>query len=256
MTRDLAEPVGQVRSEELQLVRLGVAAQPEHRLEEQERGARGPGLRRAGDRIRDRHRGLLAVEPAEQLRQPELAEVLGRLEDLADEPVRLVLEAVALQPGGGQRRVVRPDGARVVAERVVARLALGVGPDPPAREHRRAEQPVGDVASPGLGDDPAPQALAGVRPDRVGLALVGVEGHRVVALVLDPERLLEACPEGLGVAHEPIGEVDVAAHPGEGRHPRLGVEHVALDLGEGDRRPSPRGRSGRGSRRPSPSSPG
>ena len=44
-----------------------------------------------------------AVEAAEQLRQPEVGEVLGGLEDPPDEPVRLVVEAVALEAGGDQR---------------------------------------------------------------------------------------------------------------------------------------------------------
>ena len=72
--------------------------------------------------------------------------------------------------------------------------------------------------------------------DRVELALVAIERHRVVALVLDPEGGLEAGGQRLRLRIEPGRQVGLAAHPGQLRHPPLGVEDVALDLGQGDRR--------------------
>ena len=111
--RHLAEPVRQVRVAQLQLAAVGVG--PQARA-----SSRGTGTTRrpptpAASRRPDTGRAsrrLLAVEAAEQLRQAVVGEVLGRLEDVADQPVRLVVEAVALEAGRDQRRVVRPDRAR------------------------------------------------------------------------------------------------------------------------------------------------
>src|SRR5688572_29267699 len=78
--------------------------------------------------------------------------------------------------------------------------------------------------------------MAGVRPDRVRLALLAVERHRVVALVLDPEALLEPLLEGARLAQQPLRQSMLAADRRQGRHPTLRIEDVALDLGERDRR--------------------
>ena len=59
----------------------------------------------------------------------------------------VLVEAVLAQPEGDHRRVVRPDRAEVVADGVVARLALGQRPDPPAGEHRVRHQRVADRAA-------------------------------------------------------------------------------------------------------------
>ena len=116
---------------------VGVGSQPEHRLEEQERRTGRPRLRRAGDRVGHRRVRVGPVEAAEQLRQAVVLESLGRFHHLADEPVRRVVEAVPLEAGRDERRVVRPDRAGVIADRVVAGLVGGERPDAPAGEHRR-----------------------------------------------------------------------------------------------------------------------
>ena len=71
--------------------------QAQHRAQEQEHGARGPGLRGAGHRIGNGNCRTAAVEAAEQLRQAEVREVLGSFEHSPDEQVRLFVEAVALE---------------------------------------------------------------------------------------------------------------------------------------------------------------
>ena len=161
--------------------------------------------------------------------------MLGRLEHPPDQAVRLVVEAIPLQAGRDERRVVGPDRAGVVADRVVARLALGVRADPPAREELRRQEPVDDLLRPVARHDPRPQALPGVRTDRVRGALGAVERHGVVALVLDPEGLLESLAQQLGLVLQAGRELVLAAQPRERRDAPLGVEHVALDLGERDR---------------------
>src|SRR6188508_1162831 len=179
--RDLAEPVGQVRMQQLELVPVGMGAEPEHGLEEQERGPGGPGLRRAGDRIRDRRRGVSPVEATEELRQSVVGEALGRLHHLTDEPVRRVVEAVPLESRGDQRRVMWPDGPGVVTDRVVAGLIGREGPHSPAGEHLGPKHPLDHVPGTVGCHDPGPEALARVAGDRIGLALVAIERHGVEA---------------------------------------------------------------------------
>ena len=67
------------------------------------------------------------VVAAERLGQPPV-EVPGRVQDAAGDGGRLLGEAVPAQPPRDERVVERPDRAVVVADRVVADLALGQGP--------------------------------------------------------------------------------------------------------------------------------
>ena len=99
----------------------------------QERRAGRPGLRAARGRVLDRvlrHRPRVA---AERLGQAAVEE-LGGVEDAGGDLRRLLLEAVAAQAPGDERVVERPDGADVVADRVVAALALGQRAHAPAGE--------------------------------------------------------------------------------------------------------------------------
>ena len=111
----------------------GHGRQVEERGQEQQRGPRGPRLGTArpsetpraptsstrGSRRRPRAAGSRSTARARSI----------------DEAMRAggVAVAVARQAGGDQRVVVRPDGAGVVLERVVARLVGADGPHAPAR---------------------------------------------------------------------------------------------------------------------------
>ena len=77
--------------------------------------------------------------------------------------------------------------------------------------------------------------MSGVGRDRVRLPLLAVQRHGVERLVLGPERLLEPAAQGLGVRLQAAGEILLPAHAREPGQPGLGVEHVALDLGQRDR---------------------
>ncbi len=83
---------------------------------------------------------------------------------------------------------------------------------------------------------PAPQALARVRCDRVRSPAVAPDGHHVVAQIRIPEGGLEAPPHLLGLRVEAGGQLVLAAAPGKAGHPPLGIEDVALDLRQRDRR--------------------
>ncbi len=77
--------------------------------------------------------------------------------------------------------------------------------------------------------------MPGIAGDRIGLLLVTVERHRVIAAILHPERGLEAGRELVGLGIEPDRQLGLAADRREPRHPPLRVVHVALDLGQRDR---------------------
>src|SRR3954469_12928756 len=66
------------------------------------------------------------------------------------------------------------------------------------------------------------------------MALLAVQGHRVIALVLHPEPILEPLAERLCLGEEPLGQIRLAADRGEAGHPTLRVVDVALDLRERD----------------------
>ena len=170
-------------------------------------------------------------------------EVLGGLEDVADEPVRLVLEPVALQAGRDERRVVRPDGPGVVADRVVAGLVGGVRPDPPAARtaparaagrRRRGRGPARRSRSTGTGRRSSRSRRPGASRRR---------GPSRSSAGPRPRTR----PRSGRAARRRRDRAGRRARSsprirGEPRHPALGVVDVALDLGEGDRRLAPRGR--------------
>ena len=145
---------------------------------------------------------------------------------------RLLLEAVAAQAPGDERVVERPDRADVVADRVVAALALGQRADAPAGEEPRAHAGGARRALRlRLVDDPAPEQVPVVRGERVDLAAVGVEREREVLAVLDPEVAVEAPLEVGGLASRARRRTPRPSRSrGEARAADLGVVGVALEL--------------------------
>ena len=123
----------QRRRDQAQLVAGGVRRQAEHGAQQLEDAARGPRLRRACDRVGDRVGRGGPVEAAEQLRQPGVPEELGRLQQGAGDPGRLLAVPVAPEARGADGVVVRPDAADVVADGVVAGHAASTGSGCPSR---------------------------------------------------------------------------------------------------------------------------
>ena len=132
---------------------------------------------------------------------------------------------------------MRPDRADVVADRVVAAIVGRERADAPAREHRVRHELTGDEPRALLGNDARPEQVPHVRGHRVDPALVAVEADDVVAAALvGPEVVVEARVQLLGLALEPLGELDVGAEPPrELGDAQLRVVDVALDLGGRDR---------------------
>ena len=236
--------------------------EPEHRAQEQQRRARRPRLRAARGRVLHRVLRLLPRVAAERLGQAAVEE-LGRVEDARRDLRRLVLEAVAPEAPGDERVVERPDGADVVADRVVPALALGERANAPAGEEPRPEEVAGDGLRLRLVDDAAPEQVAVVRREAVDLAPLLVQREREVLAVLDPEVAVEAALEVGGILLERVGELrvlpDLAREAGAAH---LRVVRIALELarrtreaGQASRRgtrSSPRSPSSTGSRAPSP----
>ena len=102
---------------------------------------------------------------------------------------------------------------------------------------------------------PLHSACPAFEPSAVDRPLGAIERHgdRPVG---QPELLGEPVLQDGRLALEPVRQRRVAATPGEAGDPLLGVEHVALDLGQGDRRLGHRSVAASGSSRTSPSSPG
>ena len=165
--------------------------EPEHRPEQEQRRPGRPGLRAAGGRVLDRVLRQRPVVAAERLRQPPV-EQRGGVEDVRRDAGRLLLVPVAPQPPGDERVVERPDRPEVIADRVVAGLALGQRSHAPARVQPRPHQVADDRLRLRGVDDAAPQEEPVVRRERIDLAAVGVEGDREVPAIGQPEVAVEA----------------------------------------------------------------
>ena len=166
--------------------------------------------------------------------------------------------AAARQAPGAEGRVVGPDRAVVVRERVVGGVPGRHRADPPARPELLAHQPARDRIDALRRDDPAPEQMADVRAERVDALLLAVERKRVVAAaVLDPELLVEAALQLGRLRLEPDGERIV---PPDGARelgrPQLRVVDVALHLDRCDRGHGRCGRRGSAASRRSPSTTG
>ena len=119
----------------------------------------------------------------------------------------------------------------MVANWVVAALALGEGAHAPAGEEPRSEQVLRNRLCLRLVDDPAPEEMAVVRRQRVHLLALAVEREREILAVLDPEVAVEATPQVGGLPLELVRKRRVL--PEETRQPRaaqLRVIGVPLQL--------------------------
>src|SRR5919201_1688666 len=216
-----------------QLVAIGL--EPEQDAQEEKRRARRPRLRARRRRVLHREARPRAPIAREHLRQAE-AEVRRRFERRARHARGLIAEAVARKPVCDERVVVWPDGAVVVADRVVAGLAFGHRAHAPTREEGGPEEMRGDLGRLVLVHDAAPEQVPDVRGDAVDAALLAVEGEREAAPLRDPEILVEATLQLGRLALEAHGELVVV--PVLAREPRathLYVVDVALDLARRDR---------------------
>src|SRR5215468_3648220 len=134
------------------LVRLEADEQPD----EEQRRACGPGLGTARGWILDRKERPLAGVAGEGFRQAVIEE-LGCLEHRKRDLSGLCVESVARKPGCNQRVVVGPNGSDVIADRVVAALAVGHRAHAPAREESCTREMAGDALCLVLVDDAAPE---------------------------------------------------------------------------------------------------
>ena len=177
---DPIEALGQSGARDRDATARRVDRQPERGLQQQENAARGPRLRRAGDRVERRTLAAPPAEAAEQLRHAvEIEEPAGIEAAPPGSSPTGSLEAVAGEARGDQGVVVRPDRAVVVRHRVVARLAGVDRPDAPARKQASSSSESATRAARSGRGDAGEQALSGVgRANRAG-ALAAVERQRV-----------------------------------------------------------------------------
>ena len=115
------------------------------------------------------------------------------------------MHAVAADAGRRECRVVRPDGAALVGERVVAAMRGGERPQPPAAEEVRLQQAARDRL-PSLERRQAdPEQVRRVGADARDRALAGVQRERVETLLRQPELLLDERPKLERLGAQPLG---------------------------------------------------
>src|SRR5579875_4147263 len=114
-----------------------------------------------------------------------------RIKEAGHDALEMLLLAVALEPHGDQRVIVRPDRPNVIAHRVKAHFALGKRADAPAGEHVRLHEALRNPVGTHRIGDPAPESMPGIGADDPGLTLAPIKGQAVEAFVVHPEGLLE-----------------------------------------------------------------
>src|SRR3546814_18212789 len=110
-----------------------VEVEAEARLQEGERRDGGPGLRRAGDRVRSRTLTLLPREAAEQLGQPAQVHVDRSVEYSLETTRRMLLEPVPRHSECDKCIVLRPHRADGIGNWILPRLRSRPGADAPPR---------------------------------------------------------------------------------------------------------------------------
>ena len=107
--RHFLEERRQPRLAQQDFVAVRIEFESEGRLQERKRRARGPGLRRAGDRIKRRPALASALEAAIEFGQPPQVHVGRGIEQALEHTIDRALVAVARKARRDQRVVVRPD---------------------------------------------------------------------------------------------------------------------------------------------------
>ena len=235
--RQLVHPRRELRVDDAHRPARSVRIDAEDGAQQEEHRARGPGLRRARDRVADRLLLLPLAHPAEQFRQPVVPEVARRRVGAGEDLQGFALHPVVRQAHRDDRIVVRPDGAVVVAERVVGGLAAREGPDPPAVESLGAEQSARHLARLGLGNGAGPEQVPHVGGGAAHLLFLAVQRDGVGARPFVPERLVDAPGELDGPLRAPGGLLPPAQLPVDPRHAPPRIEAVALHFHQGDGRP-------------------
>src|SRR5437867_1246382 len=156
-----------VRQERIERDRgsVGRDLEPEDGADAQERARGGPRLRAAGDRIRERRRGGGARFAAEELRETMVREALRGVDERGDRRRRGLAGPVAGHARGGDRGVVRPDAAVVVAQRIEVRRAGAPRADAPAAHEIRRLKPPRRPRAVLERCDARPEHMTGIRGD-------------------------------------------------------------------------------------------
>ena len=121
-----------------------------------------------------------------------MLEVRSRAQHRNGDGARRLAVAISRETGGDQRVLVGPDGARVVAERVVASLAGTESPHPPAGVELLVEQPLGGRGRLAVVQHSRPQQMTDVGCQAVNLALLAVKRQSMAATLWHPEVAAEA----------------------------------------------------------------
>src|SRR5581483_3035863 len=127
------------------------------------RRSRSPGLRRAGDGITGWSVAMSLGETTVEFRQAPTVEVEAGFEKTPQQLSRFRLFAKARETRADDGVIMRPDGAVMVAHRIVAGCMRREGTNAPAAKHIVAHQSGDHLSGFFLWDNAGPEALAGIR---------------------------------------------------------------------------------------------
>src|SRR5436190_22515753 len=114
-----------------------------------------------------------------------------KIEQRGREVLRLRVEAEPAQAEENRSLLYRPDGAAVVAQRIVERVRGRQRANPPAAEQIGREETSNDGPKMLRIDDAGGQTVSDVRRDRPNQTFVRIHGQREEAFILHPPVAVE-----------------------------------------------------------------
>src|SRR5689334_12488511 len=154
-------------------------------------GPSSPSLWMAGNRITNRYAIRLTLKPREDLGQSVVCKILRRFHDRAENATGFLIESVVPEPGGNKRIVVRPDGAEVIPDRVVAWFFSGECTDAPTAKHVLGQQSFDRRAGILRVDNACPQRLSGIGRNCCRSTILRLQRQGVELPLLNPEVSIE-----------------------------------------------------------------
>src|SRR5215470_17736547 len=124
-----------------------------------------------------------------------------------------------------------PDGANVIAKRVISTFPLGHSPYAPPRKelvtHQMAHTSFGLLCI----DNPAPEQMSNIGGERIHLASISIESQREKLPLIDPEILVKAPLEFCCFVLQPLRQFRVAPERScEASAAHLRIVDISLDL--------------------------
>src|SRR5581483_114920 len=197
------------------------------------RRSRSPGLRRAGDGITGWSVAMSLGETTVEFRQAPTVEVEAGFEKTPQQLSRFRLFAKARETRADDGVIMRPDGAVMVAHRIVAGCMRREGTNAPAAKHIVAHQSGDHLSGFFLWDNAGPEALAGIRCHDITGFFGAIERQVKSVFLFPPEMAQEICLERGCRLLPAFSLFQPVQASGEIAHGLIRGEGVALHFTEG-----------------------